>query len=184
MRSSAKLVASALAMSALTAPSRAHAAEIQFGTYDVPTTFYIAKSDDRNRVDYGMRLDASCAPVGSDAVFPYWREFEKAPPVRTHDISFFEKVPYGVADQKVLRRNSDGVDYAILLKQLNRIIYITTKKQGDGKCSALVRSNINGVLSQLDYVYAKLAGFASVDYIDVFGKNMTTGAAVSERIKK
>jgi hypothetical protein len=47
------------------------------------TLFFISKSDDENRVDYGMRLDSKCAPYGDESVFPYWREFEPLPPVRT-----------------------------------------------------------------------------------------------------
>lgn len=40
-------------------------ATLSSGANDVQTTFFIAKSDDRNRVDYGMRLDTNRAPVGA-----------------------------------------------------------------------------------------------------------------------
>jgi hypothetical protein len=59
---------------------------VRFGANDLPTLFFIAKSDDRNRVDYGMRLDSRCAPYGDEPVFPYWREFEPPPPVRTRSM--------------------------------------------------------------------------------------------------
>jgi hypothetical protein len=67
----------------LAAPSSARAGDPSFDANDIETLFFIAKSDDRNRVDYGMRLDKHCAPVGEAPVFPYWREFEPPPPVRT-----------------------------------------------------------------------------------------------------
>jgi len=35
---------------------------IPFGAFDVPTVFFISKSDDRNRVDYGMRLGPALRP--------------------------------------------------------------------------------------------------------------------------
>jgi hypothetical protein len=155
-----------------------------FGPYDVPTVFFIAKSNDKNRVDYGIRLDAACAPVNDDAIIPYWREFEKAPPVRTHPLSLIDHIPYGVAEQRVIARSATSADYSVKLKQLSRPIVITTRKEADGKCSATARTTINGATALFLSVYAKLASLVSVDYIDVFGKNPDTGAAVTERIKK
>jgi Domain of unknown function (DUF4833) len=167
------------------APSRpARAAEMAFGPYDVPTVFFIAKSDDRNRVDYGIRLDATCSPVNDDALVFYWREFEKSPPVRTHPASLIDHIPYGVSDQRTISRSATGGEYSFKLKQLARQIVITTKKEADGKCSATARSTIAGQKAQLVSVFAKLASAISVDYIDIFGKHLETGAAVTERVKK
>ena len=39
--------------------SDAKAGEPPFGRFDVRTVFYISKSDDHNRVDYGIHLDES-----------------------------------------------------------------------------------------------------------------------------
>lgn len=175
----------ALAALAIIAPAApALADEIAFGSHDIVTTFFISKSDDKNHVDYGMRLDENCAPVGDDPVFPYWREFEKAPPVRTHGLSLLDKIPYGISSQKTLKRGATGAEHVITLKQLPNPIYITTKKETDGRCSALTRATVGGSMAQLRSVFAKLAGFASVDYIDLFGADLTTGAAITERIKK
>lgn len=58
----------AVALTTLT--SRAPASELRFGANDLQTLFFISKSDDRNRVDYGMRLDSRCAPYGEEPVFP------------------------------------------------------------------------------------------------------------------
>ncbi|MEP7120549.1 MAG: DUF4833 domain-containing protein [Byssovorax sp.] len=161
----------------------AQASEITFGSHDIQTTFFISKSDDRNRVDYGMRLDAACAPYGEEAVFPYWRELEKSPD-RKVSLSMLDQIAFGIAEQRTIARTETGGEYTIRLKQVDRLIEITTKKEADGTCSALTRSAVNGAQVQLVSVFAKLAGFASVDYIDVFGKDLQSGAAVTERIKK
>ncbi|HVY46177.1 MAG TPA: DUF4833 domain-containing protein [Minicystis sp.] len=181
LRNALAAVAALVAIASAASPAAAD--EIRFGANDVPTVFFINKSDDHNRVDYGIHLDASCAPVNDDAVFPYWREFEKAPPVRTHPISFIERVPYGFSQQKTLKRTPEGGEQLVVLKQFDRAIVVATKRDG-ARCSAVARSTIKGQVAQLLSVFAKLAGPISVDYIDVHGKDFATGAALLERIKK
>jgi len=156
-----------------------------FGPHDVQTLFSITKSDDRNRVDYAMRLDASCAPVGQDPVFPYWREFEKSPPVRTKPMGAFSKMGYGIATQRTLRRTPTGSDHTIRLRQVERPLFITTTKGVDGRCSALVRTKIAGVeYAGLRSIYVKLSGPLSVAYIDIQGQNLATGQHLEERIRR
>jgi hypothetical protein len=158
--------------------------DIQFSPSDVATVFFISKSDDRNRVDYGIRLGADCVPVGNSAVFGYWREFEKSPPVRLSGLSLLDRIPYGISSQGLVSRTATSAEYFVRLKQFERTIAIATKKEADGTCSATPRAKINGAVAQLVYVYAKLAGPFSVDYIDIHGKDFTTGAAIVERANK
>jgi hypothetical protein len=64
-------------------------------------------------------------------------------------------------------------------------VLITTKKEADGHCSAVAKArvaNIDGAI--FTSVYAKLAGIASVDYIDIHGKHPQTGADLVERVVK
>lgn len=166
------------------APRSARAREPRFGANDLETLFFISKSDDRNRVDYGMRLDDHCAPVGDEPVFPYWREFEPPPPVRTKPMGAFSKLGYGISTQRVLRRAETGGEHALKLKQVDRVIYITTTKNANGHCSALVRTKIAGVeYAELTSVYIKLSGPLSVSYIDIKGKDLTTGRHIEERLR-
>src|SRR5689334_14951358 len=89
-----RIVLGGLVAGAILAPAgAARAGEVAFGAHDVPTVFFISKSDDRNRVDYGIRLDASCAPLNDDAMFLYWRVFEGAPPVRLQTFSLVDYLP-------------------------------------------------------------------------------------------
>jgi hypothetical protein len=163
----------------------ARADTVQFGAHDIETVFFISKSDDHNRVDYGIRLTEHCAPVNDDAIFPYWREFENSPPVRTHSLGMLEYVPYGFSEQRLVHRTLTGGDQYVRLKQLTRPILVTTHKEADGHCTAVAHArvaNVEGAI--LTSVYAKLAGIASVDYIDIHGKNPQTGADLTERVNR
>jgi len=170
---------------ALTQSNDAHAGAVSFGSNDVATVFFISKSDDHNRVDYGIHLNEHCAPTGDDAVFPYWREFEPPPPVRTHPLGMFEYVPYGFSEQRLVHRNGSGGDQLIRLKQLARPILVRARKAPDGHCTATAYARIGGIDgAELVSVYAKLAGAMSVEYIDIHGKNSQTGADITERVRK
>lgn len=161
----------------------ADAAEMMFGPHDIETLFYIAKSDNRDRVDYGMRLDGMCRPVGEDAVFPYWRNLEHTPVTR-HALGFLARMAYGVSYQETARTTSSGADHGLRLKQVDRTIWVTTSRAADGRCTALVRSNIGGVENaELLSIYVKLGGPLSVDYVDVKGRDLATGQALFERMK-
>ena len=151
----------------------------------MPTVFFINKSDDHNRVDYGLRMDADCNPFGGEAVFQYWREFENAPPVRTHGLNMLERIAYGISDQHIVKHAPTRDEWLVRLKQLpTRPITITTQKLADGKCAASGRTTINGAEADLASVYVKLAGLMSVDYIEIHGKNRQTGADITERVRK
>ena len=156
-----------------------------FGPSDIVTLFFISKSDDKNRVDYGMRLNADCAPSEKEAVFPYWREFEKAPPVRTHPLNMFEYYPYGIAAQHVLNRSPSGVEYHLRLKRIHRDLFVVTSKDAAGHCSATVYTTIGGVIrAELHSAFAKLQRALTVEYVEIHGRDPRTGQPLEERITK
>lgn len=176
-------VALALGLTMLT--RSALAAELSFGANDVETLFFISKSDNRNRVDYGIRLDSHCAPYGDEPVFPYWRDFEASPPVRTKPLGTFSGMAYGISTQKVVKRTSSGGEATIRLKQVGRTIFIKTSRAEDGRCKALVRTQIGSVpYAELLSIFVKLAGPLSVSYIDVKGKNLQTAKLIQERLSR
>jgi hypothetical protein len=157
--------------------------EPTFGPYDVPTVFFINKSDDRNRVDYGMRLDSTCAPSEDDPVLPYWREFENSPPVRTHPLGTFEWLAYGFRRQRMYPKQGETNVTLVKLKQVDRSIWIFSRKGSDGHCAAIARTAIAGVAdAQLLSIYVKLGGALSVTYIDIKGRTLDTGQLVEERL--
>ena len=161
------------------------ASEPRFGANDVETLFFISKSDDRNRVDYGMRLDSHCAPYGEEPVFPYWRDFEPPLPGRTRSLGFFAKLGYGISTQQVVQRSAMGGETTIKLRQVGRALSITTRRGADGRCSALVRTPIaTAGYAELVSIFVKLAGPLSVTYIDIKGKDLATGQPIEERLRR
>jgi hypothetical protein len=131
-----------------------------------------------------MRLDTHCAPYGEEPVFPYWREFEPPPPVRTKSMSAFSKLGYGVSTQRVLQRTPAGGEIAIKLKQVDRVIFVTTSRLANGRCSALVRTKIGSVeYAELVSIFVKLSGPLSVSYIEIKGKDLATAKPIEERLK-
>jgi hypothetical protein len=170
-------------------PTDAAAQDPQFGQFDIPTVFYISKSDDKNRVDYGIRLDQRCAPVKDESVFQYWRHFQ--PPdngTQTHLLGTFEYIPYGISEQRSLHKTQTGGVHLMKLRQFDKTpIAIITKKEADGKCTSQARAIINGKEAELTYIYVKLGKgglVPSVDYVDVHGKDLETGADISARMNK
>jgi hypothetical protein len=72
-----EVAAAFLTVALLMASRRATADDIvQFAPPDVRSVFFIAKSQNRNQVHYGIRLDRECNPIGTRPVFAYWRMFE------------------------------------------------------------------------------------------------------------
>jgi hypothetical protein len=155
-----------------------------WGPNDVATTFFIAKSNDHNRVDYGIRLDAHCAPVNDDSMVLYWHEFEPPPPPRTHGLNFLDRRGYGIASQRAVKREENGGDYVLRLRQVGRAIGIASHRGADGHCATIARTTINGKTSELISIYVKLSGPLSVDYIDIRGRSFTDGKPVLERLKR
>jgi len=173
-----------VAAAAATTASVAWANTTTFGPHDVQTVFYISKSDGVSRVDYGIRLDDRCAPTGDDAVFPYWRELGLSP-VTVHSLKFFEWVPYGFSEQRLVHRSPSGGKQLVRLKQFDRPILVIATREPDGSCTAHAYARIAGVEGAiLTYVHAHMAGAISVDYVDIHGKNPQTGADIVERVNK
>src|SRR5262249_46885084 len=124
---------------------------------DIATVFFIAKSDDHNRVDYGMRLDENFVPLPG-AGFPSWHGFQ--PKERTHALGAFEHRAYGIDTQQLLSRRRDGADYLVKLKRLDRPITITTSKEPDGRCVAVAYTKIDNVgTAEFSDAFAQLGGF-------------------------
>jgi len=176
-------VASAFGLAILLAAAAAHAVFPVFGANDVPTVFFINKSDDGNRVDYGIRLDATCSATSDEAVVPYWREFEP-PPVHTKELGAFAQMGYGIAAQRAVKRGPAGGDYALRLKQVGRPIGIATRRGANGRCIATARTTIGGVNAELSSIYVKLSSPLSVEYIDIKGRDFRTGKPIVERLKR
>lgn len=149
---------------------------------EVPSVFFIAKSENKNQVHFAVAVDARCAPLGDAPVRPYWRMLEKGPAV-TEPLLAREQGPYGLASQEVLTRTAEGGSVRVTLKAVpGRPVTIETVRESDGTCSYETRMTIASKPGRLQYVYVKLA-FVSIDYLLLVGKD-DAGGALKERIDR
>jgi hypothetical protein len=150
---------------------------------DVPSVFFIAKSENKNQVHYGVHLDASCAPLGRAPVFAYWRMLEHGPRA-TEPLLEREIGAYGFADQRVLTREPHGGRVEVRLRALpGRPIVIDTTAGEGGSCVATATTTIGGVPASLASVYAKLGWPFGVDYLVLSGRGLADGRELRERIR-
>jgi hypothetical protein len=153
-----------VAAAALFAASASFAAEpIQFGPFDVPTVFAIAKSDNRNQVEYGARLDRHCDLIGKAPIFGYWREFESNE--KLHGFSWL-----------------DGFAYSITNKPAsNRDIEITSKRDEKGQCQVEAHAVIAKQWVKLQVIFVQLNSPLSVKWVELRGLN-SENQPVVERV--
>jgi len=154
-----------------------------FGPFDVQVVFRIEKSNGGDPIAYGIRLDPHCTPSGHDPVFPYWRENRHPPKLGSHALRFFQYAAYGFSKQRTTKRSRTGGEHLIVLKQVKRPVLIVAEQGKHGYCVATAYTRVKGVKNaRLDYIYVKVAGMMSADYVDVHGTDMKTGDQLIERL--
>jgi hypothetical protein len=175
-----KKPALALALLVLALAPAARADHPRFGPNDLRTLFVIGKNIDRNEVQYGIRLDQDCVPVGKEPLYAYWRQFERGPNV-TEDLNFLDETVYGIKEQKVVKRAADESKVLMTLKATpDRMVAVITRRR-DGKCVAESIAFINKAPALLERVFVHVAGFLKVDWIEISG--LSNGNRVVERVK-
>jgi hypothetical protein len=157
-------------------------AEGRFGPYDVRTLFVIGKNLDKNEVQYGIRLDKDCVPIGDEPVYAYWRVYEKNPEM-TEDLNILDRTAYGIKDQRVEQRAASGSKLMMRLRATSdRSIAIYVRKDGD-KCAADAMSYLSGTSAFLQRVHVQLTGPLSIDYIELRGLRADNRQPIVERTK-
>jgi hypothetical protein len=169
------------AVASVAVGGRVASAEIHIRGTDVPTVFYISKSDDRNRVDYGIHLDERCRPVGTEPVFTYWRRFEPHQP-RIGDLNDLDRQAYGIAAQQVLA-GSRTTRVVLQIRALPQRTVTVVVREVEGRCEAFAQMTIGGRRARLDHVFVQLGGLFGVDHIEVRGASLETSAPAHERIR-
>jgi hypothetical protein len=143
--------------------------------------FSIAKSENKNQVQYAVRLDDRCAPVGTSPVFAYWRMFEKGP-LQTAPLLSREVRAYGLSSQALVAADASGGRLrAVLMALPSRPLTITTSRGSDGKCQALTTAWIAGASATLFNVYVHLRWYG-VDYVLLRGWPTDGSHVVSEKL--
>jgi len=147
----------------------------------VVPVFSIAKSENKNQVQYVVRLDEHCAPVGAAPVSGYWRMFEEGP-LRTAPILPREARAYGLASQTVLVRGVSGGQVRVVLNALSgRPMTIEGSRGSDGGCRALAIVTIAGAPAHLFNVFVQLK-WDGVEYLLLRGWSMDGLRVVTERL--
>ncbi len=147
----------------------------------VPSAFFVAKSENRNQVHYGVRVDAGCRPAGDAPVFAYWRMLERGAQA-TEPLLSREVPAYGLADQRVLERRADGGRALVRLQALGtRTIEVDTSAR-DGVCIATATTTIAGQPATLANVYVQLRWPFGVDHLELAGRALSDGHVVRERL--
>lgn len=159
-------------------------ADVHFERHDVQTVFFIDKSDDHNRVDYGIHLDTSCHGASGSPMEVYWREFENGADGRvTHGLNMFEGPVYGVGSQRVVETRDDGMTLEIDIRALSsRRLRIVTARAPHG-CTARAEMTIHGTSAYLDHVHLTLGDSpGTLRFADIHGTAVEGGSAVTEHV--
>jgi hypothetical protein len=160
---------------AAVALSAATPASAEAGRAEIPSAFYIAKSNNRNQVHYAVTVDDACAPVGAAPVHPYWRMLEKSADA-TEQLEGRELRAFGLERQEV-----DGDTVRIALRGLPaRTIAIRTWRGSDNVCMSTATMTIAGAAARVARIYVKVKLFG-VDYVQLTGLS-PAGAEVGERV--
>ena len=145
--------------------------------------FTIAKSENKNQVQYTVRVDEHCAPAGTAPVSAYWRMLERGP-AATEAILSIEEQAYGLANQSVVASDANGgVVHAVLHALPSRPVTVVTSRGSDGTCQAVARVSISGAPANLFNVYARLK-WDGVEYLLVQGYALEGGRVVREKIAR
>ena len=172
--------AALVAVAPITGPVRAEATG---EAHDVRSVFFVAKSENRNEVHYGIALDAACAPAGPHPVFAYWRMRERGP-LATEPLLSLEVPAYGVAAQHIASRGERGGRVVVTLNALPRRPIAIDSAVDGATYSASASATIGGTASLLTSVFVQLRWPFGVDYLLLSGRSSADGHFVRERLSR
>jgi uncharacterized protein DUF4833 len=148
---------------------------------DIDSVFFVSKSENKNQVHYGVRLDERCVPAGTAPVFAYWRMLEESVTAR-EPLLAREQRAYGVLDQRVVARGESGGTIRLRLRAIpDRVIMIETSGQ-NGHCEARATLPITQTPAVLSSVHVKLRWPFGVDHLELIGRSLAAGGALREII--
>jgi len=150
------------------------------GVRDVPV-FSISKSENKNQVQFAVRLDSHCVPVGERPVFAYWRMLEKGPTV-TEELLACEQPAYGIEAQAVGARGEGEGSIELRLRALTDRRITVRSYRAEAGCAARAETAIEGVLANLYNVHALLRWPFGVERIYVSGWAADDGRLLRETV--
>lgn len=147
---------------------------------DVASVFFIAKSENKNEVHYGVRVDDRCAPLGERPVHAYWRMKARGEGV-VEPLLPREEGVYGVGRQYVTERREGGGTVTFALRALpGRTLVLRTFRDEAGTCRAEASTSLAGSLARFAFAFVALAWPFGIDHVLLAGRRLEDGAPVRE----
>ena len=143
----------------------------------VHAIFRIDKSENRNQVYYGARVDEACRPQGKSPVYAYWRMRERGPGV-TEDLLDHEQQAYGIATQQLLTRGSVRVQLRAWPK---RVIKVEIFRAAKG-CAARAFLDIQRTPAILQSIYIDIGFLFSLNYALIRGLRTSNASPIQEKL--
>ena len=141
----------------------------------IDSALFVSKSENKNQVHYGVRVDERCELASPAPVFAYWKMLERGPSA-TEPLLSREETAYGIASQRV-----SGDSVTVTLRALPaRPITIRVARTESG-CVASAETTIDGQTARLFNVHVAL-GFLRVDHLVITGW-ATDGHVLRERVR-
>jgi uncharacterized protein DUF4833 len=147
----------------------------------VHSVFFVAKSENRNQVHYGISLDQACAPAGVAPVFAYWRMLERGP-LATEPLLSREAPAYGFLEQRTLQRNERGGRVLLTLNAMPKRPIVVDSAVAGVACTATASATIDQVPASLSSVFVQLRWPFGVAYLVLSGSASSDGHMVRERL--
>jgi hypothetical protein len=145
--------------------------------------FTISKSENKNEVQYAIRVDEHCAPSGEAPIWAYWRMLERSPS-STEPLLPREQRAYGIANQSVQERGANGGKATLTLMAVPaRPIAVETFRAADGECAARALATVSGERAILFNVYVKLRWPVGVSHLLLQGWTLDGQRIVTERLE-
>lgn len=157
-------------------------ASLQLPAAPVFAIFRIDKSENRNQVYYGARVDEACRPQSSSPVYVYWRMRERGPNI-TEDLLSHEQQAYGIHSQKVVARSARGGEVRLQLRAWpDRPLKLELFRAAKG-CAARALIDIQRSPSVLESIYVDIGFLFSVNYAQLRGVRLADGKTVQEKVR-
>jgi hypothetical protein len=159
-------------------------ADSRSATGSAVAAFTIAKSENKNQVQYAVRVDDHCVPASGEPAFAYWLMLEQGP-TRTEALLPQEGEAYGIASQAVTERARDGGEVRLFLRAVpSRAIVVDTSRTPGGACRAVATTVIAGAPAHLFNVYARLKWPFGVDYLLLQGWSIDGRRLLKEKLQR
>ena len=147
---------------------------------DPKSVFLVAKSENKNQVHYGVKLDDACNVVDNRPLYGYWRMLEnkgEIEPILSREVR-----AYGIDPAQRVEKSGDVTTiYARMNAVPDRVLRVTVTRAA-GKCEARAAMSIAGAEANLRLIYIRLSWPFGVDYILLRGSRMTDGRPIEEKI--